>query len=394
MRLFISFTLCVILVVSSPVFAAKTYISTQDINILEQPNGSQLEIWPDRTIFTAKDYDDFWLEISGTFPEGVWQPLKPHLFVAKSQSVIERSTYQEVGGNTILYKTFKNKGSKAKTYKLLAETRSFLIPPTDDGFTIDDAPFELWPKDKVFTSAYENAEYIKATGHVLDGKWQALSAPKWLLKPVKVQNRTKPKQFERQEKSIRVAVIDKQDFHLTLYSVIDGKKSKLLRTPVALGYDRCLSEAKGGKCYYTPEGEFDIEFKLFDPDGIKWCVPPKMEAEFKDKLARGERCWRGIMGRHALHFGNSLFLHGTSNPNSIGSKSTHGCVRLRNADIETVYKLMVKGDKVIVSSNPEEIDFSSLLPSSSETKSTGLEIGEANILATSETTKQNEETLN
>lgn len=389
MRLFIGFALSVIWFYSNQAFAAKTYISTQEVLILEQPNGLQVESWPERTIFTAKDYDDFWLEISGTFPEGVWQPLKPHLFVAKSQFVVERATYQAVGGNTIVYQTFKNKGSKAKTYKLLEETRSFLIPPTDENFVIDEAPFELWPAEKVFTSAYENAEYIKATGHVLDGKWQALGEPRWLLKPAKVQNRTKPKQFERQANSIRVAVIDKQDFHLTLYSVLDGKKTKLLRTPVALGYDRCLSEAKGGKCYYTPEGQFDIEFKLFDPDGIKWCVPPKMEAEFKDKIAKGERCWRGIMGRHALHFGNSLFLHGTSNPNSIGSKSTHGCVRLRNTDIETVYKLMVKGDKVIVSSNPEEIDFSSLSPVSLES-----ETEESNVQVKSDDMVESEETLN
>ncbi|WP_370661018.1 L,D-transpeptidase [Psychrosphaera algicola] len=40
------------------------------------------------------------------------------------------------------------------------------------------------------------------------------------------------------------------------------------------------------------------------------------------------------MGNHAMHFGNSLFLHGTSNPRSIGSRTTHGCVRLRNSDIE------------------------------------------------------------
>ena len=81
-----------------------------------------------------------------------------------------------------------------------------------------------------------------------------------------------------------------------------------------------------------------------------------MRGEFKEKLARGENCWRGIMGRHALHFGDSLFLHGTSNPSSIGSRTTHGCVRLRNADIDIIYRLMKEGDKVIVSADPGSLD--------------------------------------
>jgi hypothetical protein len=128
-----------------------------------------------------------------------------------------------------------------------------------------------------------------------------------------------------------------------------------------------LSAAKGGKCYYTSEGEYEIEFKLFDADGIEWCVPKKMEAEFKEKIARGERCWRGIMGKHALHFGNSLFLHGTSNPRSIGSRSTHGCVRLRNSDITVLYRLLSNGDKVLISETPEEFDLIAMAEAPSAT---------------------------
>lgn len=41
-------------------------------------------------------------------------------------------------------------------------------------------------------------------------------------------------------------------------------------------------------------------------------------------------------------------IHGTSAPWSIGSRRTHGCIRLRNNDILELYKLVSKGMPVIV----------------------------------------------
>lgn len=353
---FVVLILSSILFYSQAVLAAKTYITTDEVAVFDRINGQQVDEWPARTLFTSSAEDDFWLTISGTFPEGEWEPVSPKLYIENTAALEERNPYQEAGGKTILYQKLQTQsGSKAKAYKLLEFAAVFSQPPVIDD-SLQQQPVATWPKDKVFTSVSQTAAYIKATGHFPAETWQPLEQAVYLRKPVKLQDRTKPKPYQRDIKAKRFVVIDKTKFEMTLYEVVNEKKVKLVKTPVALGYDRCLPKEKGGKCYYTPEGIFDIEFKLFDPDGITWCVPPKMEAEFKSKIAKGERCWRGIMGNHALHFGNSLFLHGTSNPSSIGSRTTHGCVRLRNSDIETVYRLLDNGDKVVITSDITKVD--------------------------------------
>jgi len=381
------------------VWAAKTYITVDNVEAFESPNGKLAETWPSRTIFTSSDEDSEWIRVSGHFPEGVWQPLKPNLYVANSEFVKERASESKNAPKAVIYETLKSKPSRAKAYRLREPARVFSSREAAENYwqvkqiqlkpnesytqpslmdsnleTIDYEAskdellndYDSWDKGYTFTSNFETNMVIKATGFFPGGKWKKLPEQKWLTRPVRLQNRTKPAPFLRKEGTKRFAVIDKKKFEVAVYEVTNGEQTKLMKAPVALGYDRCLSAEKGGKCYYTPEGQYTIEFKLFDADGINWCIPKKMEAEFKEKIARGERCWRGIMGNHAMHFGNSLFLHGTSNPKSIGSRSTHGCVRLRNNDIEIVFRLLQNGDSVLISETPEEFDLIALAKENNE----------------------------
>ena len=39
-------------------------------------------------------------------------------------------------------------------------------------------------------------------------------------------------------------------------------------------------------------------------------------------------------------------IHGTNVPASIGKNASHGCIRLRNSDIEQLFKLVEVGDQV------------------------------------------------
>ena len=45
-------------------------------------------------------------------------------------------------------------------------------------------------------------------------------------------------------------------------------------------------------------------------------------------------------------------IHGTSQPNSIGWASSHGCIRMKNNDVAELYKITPIGTKVIVSGSP------------------------------------------
>ena len=88
--------------------------------------------------------------------------------------------------------------------------------------------------------------------------------------------------------------------------------------------------------------------KIHDPEGIQWCIPKTMEKEYSRAIKRGERCYRGAIGKYALNIGKSYAIHGTSNPRSIGKRVSHGCVRTYNRDIKQIYQLMDVGDKVYI----------------------------------------------
>lgn len=48
------------------------------------------------------------------------------------------------------------------------------------------------------------------------------------------------------------------------------------------------------------------------------------------------------LGLSAKGFG----IHGTNNPSSIGSSVSHGCIRLRNRDVEQLFTMVAVGDEV------------------------------------------------
>jgi hypothetical protein len=60
------------------------------------------------------------------------------------------------------------------------------------------------------------------------------------------------------------------------------------------------------------------------------------------------RTIQGELGHFRLALGDGYQLHGTPYANSIGSAVTHGCVRLRDEDIEWLYNNVPVGTKVYI----------------------------------------------
>lgn len=56
----------------------------------------------------------------------------------------------------------------------------------------------------------------------------------------------------------------------------------------------------------------------------------------------------GTLGKYKLVIGDGFLLHGTPLKNSIGLAATHGCVRLRDEDIEWLYENIPVGTKVYI----------------------------------------------
>jgi hypothetical protein len=60
------------------------------------------------------------------------------------------------------------------------------------------------------------------------------------------------------------------------------------------------------------------------------------------------RRYPDVLGTHSLELGNGYALHGTNQPQTVGRAVSHGCVRLRNGDIDKLYAMVPVGTPVYI----------------------------------------------
>ncbi len=180
----------------------------------------------------------------------------------------------------------------------------------------------------------------------------------------------------------------------------------LFETQVATGSGKTLIAGSGGKQYKfeTPRGRLKVEEKEIDP---AW-VPPDWHFEEQAnkrglglaRMTRGsvipagggavvavsgsevvkrypdgrqipleatdgreivvngniiippygvnQRRYKGVLGTRRLVLGDGYGIHGTNAPETIGRSVSHGCVRLRNEDIEKLYDMVPVGTPVYI----------------------------------------------
>lgn len=61
-----------------------------------------------------------------------------------------------------------------------------------------------------------------------------------------------------------------------------------------------------------------------------------------------QRKYSGTLGVNRLYLGDGYGIHGTDEPLTIGTAASHGCVRLRNEDIETLFRIVPIGTVVYI----------------------------------------------
>lgn len=134
------------------------------------------------------------------------------------------------------------------------------------------------------------------------------------------------------------------DWHYV--EVSHKKKAQLIQmkrgSPYALsdGSSLVVDEAEIVRRY--PDGRAEV---LEGGDGLEIVVDGKL---FIPPFGTSHRRFLGVLGSHRLNLGDGYALHGTNAPNSIGRSVSHGCVRLRNEDIETLYQLVPVGTPVYI----------------------------------------------
>jgi hypothetical protein len=60
------------------------------------------------------------------------------------------------------------------------------------------------------------------------------------------------------------------------------------------------------------------------------------------------RRYLGVLGTRRLKMGDGYAIHGTNRPETIGQSVSHGCVRMRNEDIERLYPMVPVGTPVYI----------------------------------------------
>ena len=85
----------------------------------------------------------------------------------------------------------------------------------------------------------------------------------------------------------------------------------------------------------TPQGKFQIFEKLENRPYYKEKIPGDSP--------------RNPLGRRWMQFKSGGYaIHGTNNDNSIGKNASHGCVRMHNNDVISLYSMVPMGTTVIV----------------------------------------------
>jgi len=126
------------------------------------------------------------------------------------------------------------------------------------------------------------------------------------------------------QSSGRRIVVDLAERKLAL--VEDGRVVKIYR--VAVGAEQTPS----------PVGEFKIVHRVAEP--AYYAPGVVISAGATNPL--GPR-WLGLSEK-------GIGIHGTNRPSSIGHSASHGCVRLRNRDIEDLFARVRVGDTVVIAS--------------------------------------------
>lgn len=136
------------------------------------------------------------------------------------------------------------------------------------------------------------------------------------------------------------AVVSKSAFRMDVFSnTTDSQGNRIFIKSMSVGL---------GEHGSTPIGSFVVKpkSKLVNP---KWVNPRTGEKFAADdpKNPIGER-WIGLVGTDkTTELLSGYGIHGTIEPESIGTEKSMGCVRLADKDVELVYELLFEGASTV-----------------------------------------------
>jgi lipoprotein-anchoring transpeptidase ErfK/SrfK len=123
----------------------------------------------------------------------------------------------------------------------------------------------------------------------------------------------------------------------------------ILKATISAGSGSILIEPSGERkwIFETPRGEFTIQSKIVKPAWVKpdWAFIEEGKPIPKNLRDRVEA---GMLGDYALGFGDGYFIHGTLYTRLLGKNITHGCIRVGDQDLKTLFQSVPLGTKVFI----------------------------------------------
>lgn len=186
--------------------------------------------------------------------------------------------------------------------------------------------------------SYRNAAEVKVTGKVKNSTWyRVLYNGKVGYVDSTYLSETKPVEEVKTELSNESSEITG-----TVVSnlIIINSKNNTLRYYINGKLERSYSCATGKSSSATPTGKFSVYNKIVNRPYYKENIPGGDPRNPLGKRWMGLDCY----GTQGTTYG----IHGTNNESSIGKNASHGCIRMHNKDVESLYEIVPKGTTVII----------------------------------------------
>jgi lipoprotein-anchoring transpeptidase ErfK/SrfK len=132
--------------------------------------------------------------------------------------------------------------------------------------------------------------------------------------------------------------LDRAPDRVLLVSIPDRKLLVVEREQVIAAFPIAVGAAESP----SPAGEFQIINRVTNPTYYR---PGSVIPSGKDNPI-GTR-WLGLSKK-------GYGIHGTNAPKSVGRAASHGCIRLRNRDIERLFSMVHIGDRVEIHAQRDE----------------------------------------
>jgi len=107
--------------------------------------------------------------------------------------------------------------------------------------------------------------------------------------------------------------------------------------------------------FKTPPGSFEIKKKIGDGAPLGAVFKSRLptgeigDPSMPDDLVQTRILWlHGLDPDNANTLDRYIYIHGTNHEDEIGQPASHGCIRMRNADIAELYDLIIEGTPIVI----------------------------------------------